>query len=567
MNLGFLNREVASFHAAALIMGGALLASKLLGLFRDRLLAAEFGAGDTLDVYYAAFQIPDLLYTIFLVGAASAAVLPVFLSYERRSQDEAERFIGNLLTIFSAGALVFVIAAIIAAPWLVKLVVPGFSAAKLLSVVHLTRLMMMGTVFLGAASILSSVLQARRYFFVFALPPIAYNLGIITGIVVLVPWLGVSGLAAGVVLGGILQVVIQLPAFAGMGFRIRPAFSIREPGFIAVVRTSLPRVLALTMSQITIVVLAATASLFASGSISVFKLAANLLYVPVGLFGVSYALAMFPKLSASSLAGEGKAFREHVVIGVRNILFWTVPAAAIAIVLRAHLVRVILGSGAFNWEDTRLVAAVLAVLAVAIVSESLLPLILRAFYALGNTRSPLMWDILGSAATIAFAGIFAVWFSWHPEALAFLARMLRIGDLAAPKILAVAFGFLLGSLLNVGLLFFALQRVVRERFGTSFDFEIAAFFNMAGAALLAGCAAYAALLPFPSLVSTNTFIGIFLQGLVSGIVGILVYAGVLWLEGNLEIRALAESFRQRLISPKKTPAVYEAEKLDGESGK
>ena len=142
--LRFLNREIASFHAAALIVGSAALASKTLGLLRDRLLAARFGAGDTLDAYYAAFQIPDLLYTIFLIGAASAAVLPVFLEYEKRSPKQGERFLGNLLTIFCVVALAASLIAIAASPWLVRLVAPGFGAAKLEIAIRLTRLMMLG---------------------------------------------------------------------------------------------------------------------------------------------------------------------------------------------------------------------------------------------------------------------------------------------------------------------------------------------------------------------------------------------------------------------------------------
>lgn len=567
MNFGFLNREIPSFHAAALILGGAALVAKLLGLFRDRLLAAHFGAGDTLDAYYAAFQIPDLLYMMFLIGGASAAVLPVFLSYERRSRLDAERFIGNLFVILGVLGVVLIAASILLAPWLIALVAPGFSGAKFALTVSLARLMMAGSLFLGVAGVLSSVLQAHHRFFAFALPAIVYNVGIIIGIVVFLPWLGPKGLALGVLLGGALQVLIQLPALSSIGFRFRPSFNLWDAGFRTVVSTSLPRVLALSMSQVTLILLASLASFFAAGSISVFKFASNLLYVPVGLFGVSYALAMFPKLSDASLSGEGEIFREHIVLGIRNILFWAIPIASIAIVLRAHLVRVILGSGAFDWQDTRLVAATFAILAVAIISESLLPLVLRAFYALGNTRSPLLWDMVGSCATIVFAIGFTILFVYHPSVLSLASEILRIGDLFEPRILAVALGFTLGSLLNLALLLGALSRVFRVRFGGSLRIESAPVFSMLGASLLAGVAAYISLIPFPALISTNTFLGIFIQGFVAGLVGIFVYGGILMLRGNTEILGLFESFRQHLVSPRKTPQVFDAEKLDGDSGK
>lgn len=564
MNIPFLNREISSVHAAALVLGGAALLSRLLGLLRDRLLAARFGAGDVLDVYYAAFQIPDFLFTVFLIGAASAAVLPVFLAYDRTSEKESRAFIGNLLTIVSVAAGVMVLGAIVLAPKLVVLVAPGFDAAKLAMTVGLTRIMLPAALFLSIAGILSSVLQARHRFFVFALPPLFYNLGIIGGILFLVPWVGVQGLAYGVVAGGVLQILVQLPAIAAMGFRIRPAFNPREPGFVKVVRTAFPRVLAISMSQLTIVALAAIASFFAAGSISTFRLASNLLYVPVGLFGVSYALAVFPKLSGATLDGRGEYFREQVAIGIRQILLWALPASVLFLVLRAHIVRVVLGSGVFDWADTRLVAAILGVLAVAIISESLVPLVLRSFYALGRSRDPLLWDIVGSLLTVFGAVGFTVWFAAEPGVLEGLARIFRIGDLPNPKILGVAAAFSLGSLANIALLSFALRRATRKRLGVELAFPGDSIASLLGAAVLGGAAAYGALIPFPAIIATNTFAGIFSQGLLAGIVGLAVYASALAWQKNPEIMGLIKSFRERLISIRKTPQVYEAEKLDGE---
>lgn len=557
-----LNSEIASPHAAALLLGGAAFLSKLLGMFRDRLLAARFGAGDTLDSYYAAFQIPDILFTVFLVGAASAAVLPVFVAYERKGGEASEKFVSNLLTVFSVFASMAIVAAIAGAPWLVRLVAPGFGEEKLHLAIELTRFLLANTLFLGIAGILSSVLQARHRFFVFALPPIVYNLGIIAGILFFVPLFGPIGLAYGVLAGGVMQILITVPTLADMRFRIQPQFRLDEPGLLQVARTALPRVLAIVMNQVVLVVLAAIASFFAAGSVSVFRLAANLLYVPVGLFGVSYALAIFPKISQAAVRGEYKHFVQQLETGVRNILFWVLPASVLLIVLRAHIVRVVLGAGAFDWEDTRLVAAVLAVLTLAVVSESILPLILRAFYALGQTRKPLFWDFLGSLIAVGLSLGFAFLFFWQPPALAALAAVLRVGDLASPKILAVALGFALGSIANVSLLSFALRRVLRAT-GAARP-AIGQVGSMVAASLLAGGAAYLTLLPFPALVSTRTFVGIALQGLTAGAVGLSVYGLILAWQKNPEILAIAESFRRHLISLGRTPQVFETEKLDSD---
>lgn len=567
MRVSFINREILSLHAAALVLGGAAFLSRMLGLFRDRLLAARFGAGDILDSYYAAFQIPDILFTIFLVGAASAAVLPVFLEYEKKGAAESEKFVSNLLTVFGILAMVLSVAASIASPWLVPLVAPGFTTAKLALAVKLTRVMMLNAVFFALGGILSSVLQARHRFFVFALPPIVYNLSIIFGILFIVPWMGAMGLAYGVLLGGLAQILVSIPALGSMGFHFSPKFNPREAGLVKVAKTSLPRVLALSMTQLTMVVLGAIASFFASGSVSVFKFASNLMYVPVGLFGVSYALAIFPKLSGASLNRDGAKFREQIAVGVRNILFWVLPFLAMLVVLRAHAVRVILGSGVFNWEDTRLVAAVLAVLAVAMASESVLPLILRAFYALGRTREPLFWDIVGSLTTVIFAVGFTALFTARPEVLAALAQTLRIGDLAAPKVTAVALGFTLGSLTNVFLLGWALKRTAKERLNVALTFESRALVTMFSISCIAGFAAYLALLPFPSVVATDTFLGIFLQGATAGLVGFAAYVSIMAWRKTPEILNLAGSLKKMLLIPLRALGIYETEKLDGDGSR
>ncbi len=567
MKIPLASKEVSSVHAAALILGGAAFLSRLLGLFRDRLLASRFGPGDILDAYYAAFQIPDILLTLFLVGAASAAVMPIFMEYEARGRDETDKFVSNLLTVFSSLSLAVALAGVALAPWLVALAAPGFSGAKLATAVDFSRLIMLNAVLFGIGGIISSVLQARRRFFIFALPPIFYNLSIIAGILFLVPFFGPAGLAWGVLAGGVMQVLVQLPAFRNLGLQLRPRFNLGHPGLLRVMTISLPRVLALSMSQMTVAVLAAIASFFAAGSLSAFKLASNLMYVPVGLFGVSYALAVFPRLSGASLNGFGASFSEYFSSGVRNVLFWALPSATLLIVLRAHVVRVVLGGGVFSWEDTRLVAAILAVLSLAVVSESLLPLVMRAFYALGRTREPLVWDIVGSLAVVIFAVGFAALFSARPGALSWAANVLRVGDIAPPKILAVAFGFSLGSFLNVVLLLRALGRVAKKSLGVEVGVGCRSFFIFLGAAVLSGFAAYLALLPFPAIVATNTFLGIFVQGLAAGAVGFTVYGAILAWQGNAEILGLFGSLRRRLLSLRKTPQVYATEKLDGEGTK
>ena len=555
------NRRITSLHAAALIIGAAGFLSRILGLLRDRLLASKFGAGDILDVYYAAFQIPDALYTLLLIGAASAAILPIFIEYREEGKD-SWRFIQTLLTVFGVFAALAALILIILAPFIMPLVVPGFSDEKLRLAVTLTRIMMVGPLFFGISGIISSVLQAYHRFLVYAVPPIFYNLAIIFGIIVLVPTWGGAGLAIGVLLGSLLQLIVQLPIFFLLGGRLKLIFSFKDPGLRKVVSISLPRVAALSFNQITNLILIAIASLLASGSIAVFKFSANLIYFPIGIFGVSYALAIFPKLSESAVKKKGEEFFSELSFGIRNILFWSLPIAFLFIVLRAHIVRVILGTGAFDWNDTRLVAAALAALAAMIVFEGLNALLIRAFYALEKTWEPLRANLFASTITVVSALGILWFFNRSPGALRTFSEILRVGDLAQTEILALAVAFSIGSALNFFFLFAKLKSAAATTFGIGVKESALPFLKIFASAILAGLASYGVLLPFPALVPTNTFMGIASQGVVAGTAGFAAYFLILYFLKSEELGSLLSSFHKQLYSLKKQQTVFEIEKLD-----
>lgn len=555
------NRDITSMHAAALILGAAGFLSRILGLFRDRLLASRFGAGDLLDAYYAAFQIPDILFTVFLIGAASAAILPVFIEYKERKED-AVALIQTLLTVFAMLASVMVLILIAVAPWIVPVLVPGFSEEKVALAVTLTRIMMISPLLLGIAGIISSVLQANRRFLVYALPPILYNAAIIFGIIALVPIMGETGLAWGVVIGALLQGLIQLPIFLRLGFSPRFLFTLRDAGVRKIFAISLPRVAAISFNQVTHAILIAIASFLSAGSVSVFKFSTNLIYFPVGIFGVSYALAIFPKLSESASRKRGDEFFSELFFGIRNIIFWSLPIAFLFVVLRAHIVRVILGTGFFDWNDTRLVAASLAVLSFMILFEGLNTLLIRSFYALEKTWEPLWANLFASATTVfAALGILGL-FSYAPETLQAFSAFLRVGDLNETQILAVALAFSIGSVLNFFFLFAKLRSAATLAFGIETKETLRPFLKIFASAVLAGLAAYGALLPFPALVPTNTFLGIAAQGIIAGVIGLATYFAALYFLKNEELNSLLASFNKRLYSLKKQPALFEIEKLD-----
>lgn len=558
------NGAIYSINAAALLLGAAGLFSRLLGVFRDRLLAAQFGASRTLDIYYAAFQIPDFLFNLLLLGAAAAAIIPVFTKIKDRSPKDAQELISGLSRLFFVGALLLCGLAGVLAPYLMQWVAPGFSPSEQALAVRLTRIMLASPIFLGLSGIVSSVIQTYRRFFIYALSAIFYNLGIIAGILFFIPFLGLSGLAWGVVLGAALHLAIQLPSFISLGFRptLSPRLwrsfiprSVRE-----VVILSFPRMVAGSLGTLTTLILVALASTMGGGSISVFQFANNLRYVPIGMVGVSFAVAAFPALSEYASQDKGIKFYETWRSTLRSILFWIFPFSILFFVLRAQIVRVALGAGNFDWTDTRLTAAFLGVLSIAIFTESILPALLRAFYALEITSTPLIINTVGAIVTVMLAAAGLLFFNTGQSFTAPLLKFLNVKDVPGTNVLGIGIAVALGGLLNFFMLLSGLKRAMRRRFGAhKFSSQGIDILKMAAVAILAGIASFGTLRLLNLFVTLDTFRGVFIQGFGAASVGLVSYGGILYILGNSEIRNLILTIRRHMVNVKVLP-----QQLDGQ---
>lgn len=538
MRIRLLNREMSSVHAAALLLGAAGLLSRLFGLVRDRLLASHFGVGRELDIYYAAFQIPDFMSVVFLLGAGTAAILPVFQEYLARDRAKAQQLISQLSTLFLLGALGCGALVFLLAPWLARFAVPGFSAADQALTVTLMRIMLFSPVMFGLSSIFSAVIQSFERFIAYALAPILYNLGIIAGILFFVPALGIAGLALGVVLGAGLHAALQYASLAALGFSPRFSFAPIDRGMRKIIALSFPRVISLSFTQLTVVALTGLASLLAVGSISVFQFAQNLYFVPVGLFGISYSVALFPRLNAAYLGRDGGLFFQEFFLGLRAILFWTIPSAALFLILRVEIVRVVLGGRAFSWENTQLTAACLGLLTIAIIAASLMPHLVKSFYALENTRVPLFVDIGGSLVSVTLAFAFTKLISHSIFFTSMLTALLRVPGIAHPEVLGITLGFSLGLAINVFLLYITLMPFAAGVFGKGERFPIIPILKIVVAALVAGAAAYAVAAAFFETVPSTPAFSVFIHGLVVGAVGVVVYVGILLLFKSEDVGAL-----------------------------
>ncbi len=396
--------ETPGLTTAAIIVGGASLASRLVGVLRDRILAAHFGAGSSLDAYYAAFRLPDLLYTLIILGALSAGFVPVFAEYMKtKGEEEAWRLAERVLSVIGATMLVICAGLVVFAPQIVPLTVPGFTPEQLDTTIRLTRIMALSPFFLGLSAVMGGVLQATRRFLAFSLAPVFYNFGIIIGATILSPMMGLEGLAWGVVIGAFLHLVTQASVAFRLGLKRIPPPSLRTEGVRRILWLMAPRTAGLAVGQVNLVILQALASALPVGSITVFNLANNIQNFPFSIFAISFSVAAFSSLSLAAGAKNISDFQDVLSSATRKINFFLIPSTVIFIILRAQIVRLTLGAGVFNWNDTIRTADVLGIFAASLVFQGLAPLFARAFYALQDTWTPLISGIVSEVLNLGFA--------------------------------------------------------------------------------------------------------------------------------------------------------------------
>lgn len=550
----FLNKEFRGINEAALLLGGFAFLSQILGLIRDRMLAHVVGAGPMLDIYYAAFRIPDFLY-ISIASLASITVLMPFLvdkiNSDKNNLDKARSFMNN---VFSAYLIFMVMASIVIAlfmPMIVSYIAPGFDDTQIKLLIITSRIMLLSPIFIGLSNLIGTITQLFRNFLVFSLSPIFYNLGILTGVIFLYPILGVYGLAIGVIFGALMHFLIQVPVVIRHQFFPKFIFDIKWKEILKVVKLSAPRTLALSCNSLAFIFLIAMASTLKSGSISLFTFAYNLQSVPVGIIGISYSVAAFPILVKSFSMKDMDNFIGQIVIAAKQIIFWSLPIAALLIVLRAQIVRVVLGSNAFSWSDTRLTAASVSLFVISLVTQGLVLLLVRGYYAAGNTKKPLAINVFSSVMVIVLANIFIYIFKNYPSVISNLEILLRVKDVPGTAMLALPLAYATGSLIN----FFLIWIVFKKDFIKNKNLGLTRTFveSLIGGVTM-GLVSYIFLGVFDGVFNINTGKGIFMQGFLSGIFGIISGILVLMILKNKEladlIKALHNKFwRNRVIAP------------------
>ena len=474
-----------------------LFCSNLLGVLRDHYLAQKIPTS-LLDTYYAAFRLPDLVFNILILGAISAAFIPVFTELLARDKKKALIVANNLLNIGLVGVVLSLAILFFLMPWLIKVVVPSFAPDKQATTLNLARLFLISPLFFAVSYYFSGILNSFKHFTISSLAPLIYNLSIILGTVILGNRLGVYAPAIGVLVGSLLHMAIQLPSILKRGWRPSLTFDLKDKDAIKIFKLMIPRSIGLGSNQILLIGFTAIASGLSAGSVAIYNLADNIQTMPSVVFGTSIASALFPHLSGVYAEKNENKFAKMMENGLLAIIYFLIPLSIAIILLRAQIVRIILGSGHFGWEQTQATASALGIFSLALVFSGALPLFAKALYARQNTKTP---TIIG-VATVAISLLAGF----------FLSKKLGVAGLAA--------GLSIGMVVNVGLLGLAIRRM-----GININWQKIAknTLKILFASGLMAIYIQAAKYTYGTYIDLDRFIEVFGQIVFSGLFGLLSF--------------------------------------------
>lgn len=498
--------QTGILSAASVIMLMVAL-SRVLGLLRDRMLVSRFNP-EELGVYYAAFRLPNLIFELLVMGALSTAFIPVFTGLiETNKKKEAFELASILINL---GILFF---AILSVPLLLftrqisEFLAPGFNEQQITQMVSFTRIMVLAQVApLLIGNFFTGILQSFRNFIIPALAPVLYNIGIILGIIFLSNSTGLYSPVYGVVIGSVLFTVIQIPLVYSLGYKHRIRFNINFPGVREVLHLMLPRTLGLAVAQIDTTVDLILSTLLGASAVTIFNFAQHLQQIPIGLFGASLAQATLPTLSAAWAKKNMDEFKSVFLSSFHQILFLVVPLSAMLIVLRIPAVRLVFGASRFDWDATVLTGKTLAFFSISLFAQALIHLLARGFYALHDSRTPVIIGgasvLINTVLSIVFIQVFHM------------------------PIWSLAISTSVASIVNAVLLLVYLYRKVG---GFNASELFVPIFKIFLAGLLTGFALYIPIKLLDKLVfdTTRTFSLLLLTG-ISASIGFAVYLFIAW---------------------------------------
>ena len=406
------------FQAAGILMLTMLL-SRVLGFVRDIVITGSFGFGYETDAYYAAFTIPDLIYFALVGGALSSAFIPVFSSYlATKKEEDGYEVASTILNLVSIAAMILIVIGLIFTPQLVRMLVQ-FKEESFALTVLLTRVMFAQSFFMCLAGISQGILQSYKEFAVPAFGAVAYNIAIIVVGLILSQKLGVMGFSIGVVVGSMFNLGMQIWALAKYGFSYRIVLNLHHPGVKKFFALLLPVVLGLSVNELNLLVIQYLGSGLGDGVLSSLKNAQRVMMLPVGIFASAIGLSIFPTMTSHVARGEMAEYKQNLTMGIRTIIFITLPASLGLMALRYPMVRAMYLQFAVTEESIQMISVILFYYCIGIVGYSAQQILNRGYYAVQDTKSPVTINMFILAFNIALSFAFVGPFSYRGLALAY----------------------------------------------------------------------------------------------------------------------------------------------------
>ena len=521
-SLSLLFKQQTNILSAAFIIMLTVILSQLLGLIRQRLLVAIFGASNTLGAYFYSSQLPTFLFQLIIAGALASAFIPVFSGYlVKKDEVRGHAFASHLLCIGLISFAIVSIPLLIFSEFFSHLIAPGVSGPELQLIANLMRIIIIGQLFFIIGSFLSAILQSYNHFFIPGFALAFYNFGIIVGILTLAPTLGIYSAAWGVVIGSLFFVILQLPFSQRVGFRFRISVWSNMKEVREVLRLMWPRTLSIAIFQLGVVLTGVLVSLIPNGGRSyvIYDFAQTLAFAPVGLFGMTIAQAAFPILSRQKDTLD--SFKSTFITSFNQMLYIILPISVLFLVLRIPIVRLIYGASRFDWAATVLTGRTLAYFSISIFAQALVLLVARAFYALHDTKTPLVIGALTTLFMVALGWYFILIYNAGVVSIRLIFITLHFG------VESIAFAYSIASIVNLLILLVLLNKKTGGFMNASVTLAISKIFF---ATLCTGFALYVPIKLLDKLVfdTTKTVNLITLTG-ISSLIGLSLYLFLTWL--------------------------------------
>ena len=498
----FITKTQNGILSAAMVIASASAINAVLGFLKGRLLASHFGVSADLAIFYTADRIPFLVYSILVVGAVSTVFIPVFTDILKKDKDKAFESASSIITatlglFFTFSLLVFIFSNQI----ITLLTIGKFTPEEVTKGASLMRIMMSAQMLLVLGSLITSILQSFKYFLIPALAPVLYNIGMIGGIVLLSDRYGIYGPTYGVVIGAILSLLVQLPLLQRTNFKFTFALNFKDKSFKEMLKLVPPRIIAVAMTSIVGTINNSLAILISASSVVFLKFATQLQTFPIVFVGLSMASAVLPSLSKETDPEDREKFKQTLLTTLHQTMFLVLPISVILLILRIPVVRIVYGVSNFPWEATVKTAYALAFFSLSIFADSANYVLSRAFYALKDTKTPVLINLITIFINVFLSITFVV--------------VLKLG------VWSIAFAYTITSILDLIMYLVSLNKKVG-----GFDMEklVKPFTKVALSSVLMGISLYLPLKLLDKYIfdTQYTFQLLLLTG-VAGTIGMAVY--------------------------------------------